>query len=706
MIMIKSSNSSTGSFPFRKAEGLGLFFSVLFALSGIVSAQESSLLAWWNFEDAGQKMLKDSVSGEMDALQGNFRAVEGIGQAVKFDGYTTIVTRKARQAPAPGTAFTIEAWVALAAYPWSWCPILSHTQDNAGYALEIGPDGELAMKIFSGSAWRTCISRVSIPLRTWAHVAGVFDPESGLRVYKDGQEIGRLEFQGNMTSARRTDLVIGSVSEPTLPAYIHREHGTLPGWYSLDAILDEIKIHGRALSAEDLIQMLASVKPSSPPDIPPRVLPSGPPGPGRFGAYYTHLKYYWEWDDLWRVAEHPDVVVQFENSPVRVVFWRGTRFSPAWVSENNLWMADQSVETWNDEEGCFEHMQDRHTRYSHVRILENTPARVVVHWRYAPTSAYDNHWNVDPRTGWGTWIDEYYYFYPDQTGIRKYTWTKGSLGRPRQFQESIPLTGPGQVQGDVINEQYVTVANLNGEKLMLYYKEDPPRTPDRPIPENPMIQMHNFKADNNPFIIFEPGGRMNYVRDMNISALSRPGSCSHWPVGQMCCDGRTQRTIDRAASFLGFPITDPVVHEDSPRHWVSSLYGMNDQPFERLVPLARSWIQAPKLQVKSGNLKNPSYDFSQRAYILETLGTGSPSAELVLAAGTDSPFHNACLVIKGWGESSPQVSLDSKALAPGRDYRVGYVRTLEGTDLLVWISHESTKPVTIVLAQSDDRVSD
>ena len=174
----------------------------------------------------------------------------------------------------------------------------------------------------------------------------------------------------------------------------------------------------------------------------------------------------------------------------------------------------------------------------------------------------------------------------------------------------------------------------------------------------------------------------------------------------MCCDGRTQRTTDRAASFLGFPITDPVVHEDSPRHWVSSLYGMNDQPFDRLVPLAKSWIQAPELQVISGNLKSRTYDFSQRAYILETQGTHSPSAELVMEAGPESPFHNACLVIKGWGENSPKVSLDSEVLAPGTEYRMGHVRTLEGTDLLIWISHESTKPVRITLVQSSERVID
>ena len=208
----------------------------------------------------------------------------------------------------------------------------------------------------------------------------------------------------------------------------------------------------------------------------------GPAGPGRFGAYYTKLNYYWEWDDLFRVAEQPDVVVQFDGSPIRVVFWRGTRFSPVWVTENNLWMADQSVETWDGKEGCFEHMQDPKCLYSHVRVIENTPARVVVHWRYAPVSAYNHLWNADPRTGWALWVDEYYYFYPDRTGIRQVSWQTGSLGRPSQFQESIVFAHPGQVQGDVINEDYVTVANLKGEKVVFSYVKDPPKRDDESHP--------------------------------------------------------------------------------------------------------------------------------------------------------------------------------------------------------------------------------
>lgn len=665
--------------------------------------EEKKPVAQWSFDGKTIDTVQETISGTVDSISGNFRVVTGVsGQALKFDGYTTMVTRKSSDVPALESSFTLEAWIAVAAYPWSWCPVICHSQNNAGYALEIGPDGELAMKIFSGSAWRTCISKVSIPFRTWTHIAGVFDPEMDLAVFIDGREQGRLDFQGRLTPARESGLVIGSISKPSEPAYIHREHGTLPGWYSLDAILDEIVIYSGSLTPDELGQSYAAKKPTSPPDIPLRVLPSGPAGPGRFGAYYTHLKYYWEWDDLWRISDHPDVVVQFDDSPVRVVFWRGTRYSPAWVTENNLWMADQSVEAWDNKEGCFEHMQDRHCRYSHVRIIENTPARVVVHWRYAPVSAQDNHWNVDPRTGWGCWVDEYYYFYPDQTGIRNYSWEKGSLGRPRQFQESIPLTGPGQTQGDVVNLQYVTIANLKGEKQIFSYIENPPRKTDKFIPEDPMIQMHNLKAENNPFIIFEPGGNMHYLKDMNIEALSRSGSCSHWPIGQMCCDGRTQRTTDRAASFLGFPITDPVIHEENNRSWVSSLYGMNDKPVDCLIPLARSWVRAPELRIESGNLESRGYDFSQRAYFLNCINSDKPGVELIMDANSGSPLMNACLVIKNWGETSPKVAVNGKLLTAGKDYRIGHNRNLKGTDLVIWISRESNQPVKISINYTTD----
>lgn len=691
----------------------GGFVSIIFLLSGLVfflamvcGAKEcDSLIAWWKFEETGDRVLYDSISGISDEIRGNFRFVRGVsGTAVKFDGHTTVIVRKAAFSPVLSDAFTIEAWIAIAAYPWNWCAVLNHRREQeAGYSLEVGPRGELGLKIFAGSEWRECISEIKIPLRKWNHIAGTYDKNKGASVYIDGKLAGELFFTGEMNKADNIDLFIGTNRTKQKPAFIHREYGTLPAWYSLDAVLDEVRIYNQALSHKDIEQHYNSQRPSLLPDIPPRVLPSGPPGKGRFGAYYTKLKYYWEWDDLWRIADHPDVVVQFDDSLVKVVFWRGTRYSPAWVSENGLWMADQSVEAWDNIEGCFEHMQDARCLYSHVRIIENTEARVIVHWRYAPVSAHNHLWRVDEKTGWACWVDEYYYFYPDQTGIRKVMWQKDSLGKVRQFQESIPLAHPGQLQGDVINPDYVTVANLKGEKQVFSYIKNPPQKTTKWVPENPTIQMHNLKSKNKPFIIFEPGSKMGYLRDMNIDALSRPGSCNHWPEGLVPCDGRTSIAADRATSFLGFPITYPVVHEGpESRNLIYSLYGMTEKPIEEVIALAKSWCLAPALRVIHGNVSNEGYDMSQRAYVLRCKECGEPTdGKFLIEGNADSPVVNTCLIVKCWGEQGAEVFLNGKRLLKGEGFRLGHERTLERTNLVIWVEQKSVEPLWIEIRPAE-----
>jgi len=683
-------------------ERRGILFRVCLAVlvfgtaqSGHVQDGRSGAAAWWTFDGVRNGRVTDECSASGDEISGNFRLVCGVeGQAVKFDGYTTVVTRRAERSPRFSDALTVEAWVAVAAYPWNWCPVfIQETERRGGFALEIGPRGEVIFRVAAGGEKRECQAAEKIPGRIWVHLAGVYRKGEGLVLYVNGEVAGRTLFPDS-------DLLIGTVPEKRKAEAIHREFGTLPSWYSLDAILDEAKIYDRALTPDEVLKEYERGKNAAAPDIPARVLPSGPPGPDRFGAVYTRLSYYWEWDDLWRVAADPDVVVRFEGSPVRLVFWRGTRYSPAWVTENNLWMADQSLETWDDREGCFEHMQDPRCLYSHVRVIENKPARVVIDWRYAPVSAHNHLWNADPRTGWALWVDEYYYIYPDRTAVRKVSWQKGTLPQPVQFRESIPLTSPGQLQGDVINADYVTVGNLSGERQVFSYIPNPPKRATKPVPANPTIQIHNLKARNKPFIIFEPGSKMDYLRDMNIENLSQPGSCVHWPEGLIPCDGRTGLAADRAASFLGFPITDPVVYEgEESIGWVNSLYGTKDEPFDSLLPLARSWSRAPELRVISGEIVSEGYDMSQRAYLLKREASSRPAgAELEIAASASSPVKNFCLLINGWGENMVSLAVDGKAFTAGEGLRIGYLPTLSGTDLVVWVEKSSVRPVRVSLA--------
>jgi hypothetical protein len=552
------------------------------------------------------------------------------------------------------------------------------------------------MQLNVAGEWVGCESGdFVIPLRKWKHLAASFDPESGITLFVDGRSVGGLAVTGEPVFSPEVDLKIGADHQPGKPSHIHRDHGTLTSWFSLDGIVDEVKVYDGALEAGPVAAAFALTKAAAEPDLPPRRLPSGPAGPGRFGAYYAHLKYYPEWDALWPVGQDPDVVVRFDSTPARLVFWRGTRYSPAWVSGNGLWMTDQSVEAWNGTEGCFEHMQDRRCRYSHVRIIESHPARTVVHWRYAPVSAYDNLWRENEKTTRACWVDEYYYLYPDAAGIRNVSWKSGTLGGPRQFQESMPLTHPGQIQGDVVEPAWVTVANYAGESGQLLHKENPGKTRDD-LPGDLTIQRYNLKSAQKPFICFEPGNRMNYLKDRDIRALERPGSCNHWPVGQAICDGRTSQATDRPTSFLGFPISNPPVHDDGKRESWFGFYGMTEGTMDHLVRLGRSWALAAPLKVTGEGLTGGDYDRGQRAYVLQRV-PGERQTSFELTASRDAPVINPAFVIEDWGHETATIEINGRPMPPGSDCRLGRRDRLDGTDLVAWLKLDSDEPVRIRL---------
>ena len=63
-------------------------------------------------------------------------------------------------------------------------------------------------------------------------------------------------------------------------------------------------------------------------------------------------------------------------------------------------------------------------------------------------------------------MDEYYYVYPDGSGIRKVIWNKGTLGPAVQFQESLPILQPGQLKSDLLEQDYVTIGDYDFNHLI------------------------------------------------------------------------------------------------------------------------------------------------------------------------------------------------------------------------------------------------
>ena len=582
---------------------IGHFRLVAFALciSSLLTlgvAVAEGPVAWWSFDSIAEGFVTDRAADRDDPVEGHCQLLRGaVGNALLFDGFTTVIDRPAAEAPRLNGSFSIEAWVAQAAYPWNWCPILTQQRDEqAGYAFSVGPRGQIRLQVAADGAWQSCTSEDWVlPLRTWIHVAATFDSGKGITLYANGAAVGTLELKGEATLASDIDLRIGTNHELAKPSHIHRPHGTVASFWCLDGAIDELKLYNRALSPEDVVGTFAGASPVAECELQPRQMPSGPKGPGRFGAVDCKLKYYDAWDALWRVDDDPDVLVRFDQTPVRVVFWRGSRYSPAWVTDNDQWMADQSVEAWKtgeaDTDGCFEHMQGEQVT---LRFIEN------------PTK------------------------------------------------------------------------ELSG------------------VPEALTIQRYNFRSPYDPVIIYEPGNRMHYVKDAALRGYERPGACNHWPVGQARCDGRTVQAADRPTHFLGFPISSPPVHEQNGRSWWNGIYGMTDLPMETLVTVAKSWNFPPGLELSDG-FEDRGYDRGQRAFILKRSDSSTGNLKIAVRASKESPVYNPALVIRDWGTSEAALTINGKEVAQGPGFRIGHRHGLENSDLIVWIEHVATEPLTITL---------
>jgi hypothetical protein len=68
---------------------------------------------------------------------------------------------------------------------------------------------------------------------------------------------------------------------------------------------------------------------------------------------------------------------------------------------------------------------------------------------------------------------------------------------------------------------------------------------------------------------------------------------------------------------------------------------------------------------------------------------------LSLQASSESPLFNPAFVIRNWGDAEPKVRIDGKLVARGPDFRYGFVPTVEGSDLVVWLKMESPRPTRL-----------
>jgi hypothetical protein len=688
---------------------------------------ETGPVAYWTFDDIrverrpvdmerGETFIpkekfayvREEISGTEQDLNGiYYESVLGVnGRALLLDGYTTHLAPDEEQTAYVSGDFSVEAWIALGAYPKNWCPIVDHQRpvsdgDFRGYFFGIDALGRIMFRIATQGKEDLLVHAERIPLETWTHVACVYGADRGMQIYINGKRVSTsapdLPFRAvDPEWYFETPMLIGKSRTKHRPYGTIRPHGTMESHTCLDGLLDELKIYDRALDDTEIAAAYAKHRSMAAPPLPKRILPAGPKGPAHFGAIHANLKYYPSWDAPWQVADSVDVVVRFDETPCRFVFWHGTSYIPNWVTENGIWFNNGFNEGWNEHGSC-EPMSDKKAKYSTVKIAESNAARVVVQWRYGLVDVVNTFAFEDPDTGWGDWTNETFTIYPNMVGVRKDTLLSNAPRAEHEWQESIMVMGPGQRPDEVLEFAALSLANMEGKSHTYSWEhETPPDMPEQPGRHN--IQTVNTKSKYRPFSAIRP--QDNPKMDIYAGEIRREVCVfpwwNHWPAAPRPTDGRYAMFDDRAShASLSHWFWDAYETTDASMTKIM-LNGLTDKTVEELVPLTKSWANPPKLTVMGGGFSNKGYDPTDLAFHL-TARQGAQTLTMKIAASLESPIVDPAFVINDWGYAGADLKVNGKTIAHGNSLRMGHRERLDGTDLIVWFRFETTEPVTVKL---------
>jgi len=471
--------------------------------------------------------------------------------------------------------------------------------------------------------------------------------------------------------------------------------------------------------------------------IPP--FPQSSPDPGPFGAFYTTLKYWDEYDEPRRVGDYADVVVQFEESIDRLIFWRGATNVPHWANDRNLWYENEFCERRGRDsglDGLCEPMQDHDSAFSNVRIIRSSPARVIVHWRYAPVTLGGDIPFTD-ETGWGDTVDEYHTVYPDETAVRDTTLFTSAPNVFNEWHEAIPTMGPGQIPEDCLDMKALMMASAAGEVMEFDFEQGFPE--NREFKHGYNIVLIGMKGNSKPFAICESYGQWH-------DPISRPDDTrfNHyddwpaWPARYRRGDWERKPENRNYRDFCEFlPAHSSLMHldwdnyednYDGPIIWLRKvlLHGMTTKHDVRnLIPLAKYWENPPPLKVSGYGYDGGYFEKSQKAYHLRrrvrTVGfahlvnrdddafpnSDAERVDIEILASEDSPLINPCFVIHGWpqGAIKAKLFINGNEVPEGKDFKQGIEDNWDQAQwdaqhaLVVWTRCSSTEPINFTIEQ-------
>ncbi len=652
-----------------------------------ISPVSDGSILHYSFENIVSDYTANLSTGIYTEISGNKTLIKkGIkGKAIQLDGYFSGIEVDFNLNGVLN--FTLEGFIALAAYPFGWAPLIQQSDwEDSGFYLGVNEEGFPGFHIKTKNEWLSIVMEKRLNLFEWYHLAATINYKTKeIALYINGEKVESSQFEGKLIP--HDESVTIGLNKQKMPDIKGRiRSGKYPSLFGLDGLIDEVIMHPVSLTPSDLRkkykdyalseEIITSV------DLKRRKFPRLPDEKkDKLYAEYTRLQYHESWDNMWRVNDHADIVVHLENSPAKIVFWRGTSYGPFYVTEKNKWIGDQSNEDYiepdhpDEAEGCLEHMSDKQCRHSFVRIIENSPARVVIHWRYG---LVDSRYLFSRKNdGYGTMTDEYWTIYPDGTAVRH---VPRGIVFGDGWVETMFLSEPGTCPEDQVETEALTLMDLKGESVTFSWDNEIHTDEENVLPYE--IAMVNSKSKLRMFNIY-PAGSYVYLfgghgRD------SRFHWWNHWPVSQITSDGRGARADDRMAH-------SSLCHGAPADNYL--MYGITDKNPEQLISLAKYWNNPPQIRIKSG-ISRVKFIQEENAYHMSGL---KDDLSFTMIATENSPAVNPAFVLNDWYAGSLEVVKNDTLLINGKDYETGYRNTERGRNTILRIKFRSGERQSFII---------
>jgi Beta-fructosidases (levanase/invertase) len=240
----------------------GYIFAFLqfFAATVTVSANTNvaTPVAHFPMELSGTS-IGEIISNKTFTVSSNL-APEGVlgaeGNALRFDGYSTIVTGEINAAALNNQSLSFSLWCAMETYPMMNTDvqtsvgtyIAGNMRDDlkTGFAFTLNNTGRYGLEIYINGTKYTCYDNyLKLPKYQWVYLtATVSIADQQIQLYNNGELVGRTNFSGTQINVGNNTFIIGKPFSDDRTGIFRTN--------TINGIVDDIRLYSVALSASEI----------------------------------------------------------------------------------------------------------------------------------------------------------------------------------------------------------------------------------------------------------------------------------------------------------------------------------------------------------------------------------------------------------------------------------------------------------------------